>query len=112
MRAATLLLLSRPSSRADRARLKLVAAAVAVDGALVLACARIARLRGEISVEESGLGPFVANSGNRNMTMIGGLLLCIPVGALFLQSVRVGATAGCTAVGGAGRGRWRRPRPG
>jgi hypothetical protein len=93
MMASTLLLLSSPSSRTDRARLKLVAAAVAVDGALLLVCERIARLRGEISVEQSGLGPFVANSDNRTATMVGGLLLCIPVGALFLQSVRVGATA-------------------
>jgi hypothetical protein len=93
MKASTLLLLSRPSSRTDRARLKLVVAAVAVDGALLMASERVARVRGQHSVAESGLAPFMADSFNRNAGAVGGLLLLIPVSALFLQSIRVGATA-------------------
>jgi hypothetical protein len=92
MRVSTLLLLSRPSSRTDRARLRLVAAAVAVDGALLLGCERIARVRGEPSVAESGLASFMVDSFNRGVTSVGALLLSIPVGALFLQSIRVGTS--------------------
>src|SRR4051812_542880 len=93
MRGSTVLLLSRPSSRTGRARARLLATAVGVDGALVLWAQRVARVRGELSDLDTGLAPLVAESGLRIGTAVGGLMLCIPVGALFLQGLRVGATA-------------------
>src|SRR4051812_42725516 len=91
MRASTMLQLSRPSSSADRARFGLVAAAVAVDGAPVLWSPRVGRIRGGLS--GTGLAPFVAEPGLRVGTAIAGLLLCVPVGALLVQGLRVGASA-------------------
>jgi hypothetical protein len=70
---------------------KLVAAAAAVDGALVLCAARIARVRGDDAA--GGLVPYVAESGLRVGTVLGGLLLCVPLAALYVQGLRIGASA-------------------
>jgi hypothetical protein len=91
VRPSTLVLLARPRSLSELSRVKLVTAVAATDGALVLCCARIARIRGDDSA--GGLAPYVAESGLRAGTVLGGLLLCVPLAALCVQSLRVGASA-------------------
>lgn len=91
MKLPTLLLLARPRSPRELARVRWVAATVAADGALVLCAARVARIGGDSTAE--GLAPYVAESGLRVGTVLGGLLLCVPIAALCVQGLRIGASA-------------------
>jgi len=87
MRTSMVLHLSRPSSSADRARFALVVTAVTVVGALVLWSQRVAGLRDELVHVQLDLTPFATESRLRIGTTFAGLVLCLPVGALLLQSL-------------------------
>jgi hypothetical protein len=92
VKLSTLRLLARPKSPADRSRARLLAAGVAAGGALLIGAGRIARFDGA----EDGTGvlaPFVAEPGLRPGVVLGALLLLVPVLALTVQALRIGALA-------------------
>lgn len=83
MTAATALRLARP-----RAGRRIIAAAVAVAGTLLIFVAHLAIVRDDWNV---GLAAYVTESGLRPGTMTGALLLAVPVVALALQALRMGS---------------------
>lgn len=99
MRPSTALRLARSTASADRDRTMLVAAAAALVGALLLAAARVARLRegGDALADPvgsgDGLARFVTEPGLRSGYLLALALLAVPLLALALQALRVGSTS-------------------
>lgn len=100
MRAGTIALLARPTASADRGRAALIAAAVAVAGALLIAAVRIARFEGGgaglgaiAGGSGDGLARYVTEPGLRSGVVLAVALLVVPVLALAVQALRVGSVA-------------------
>jgi hypothetical protein len=104
VRRATLALLARPVSGADRARFLLISGSTAVAGGLLIAGARVAQLTmasdsgGTFAVpfagdQTEGLAPYVTQAGLRPGVVLGAVLLTVPVLALAVQALRVGSVA-------------------
>ncbi len=88
---AAVRVLARPNRPRERTRERLLVAAVAVAGALLLASARIARI-GEFRALPA-LAPFVAQPGLRFGVVLGGVLVVVPVAVFAVQVLRLGSTA-------------------
>ncbi len=92
MKATTVALLARPSDAGERRRFLLIAVATMVAGGLLVAAARIARIRtdydGVVNVDG-----YVASSLTRTGTVFATVLLAGPLLALAVQALRVGSLA-------------------
>jgi len=94
MRTTTAMLLARPSARAERGRILLIAASAAAAGGLLIAVARISRVPVVDSFHSEGVPSlYVSDSSTRFGVMIGAGLLAIPVLAFAVQALRVGSVA-------------------
>src|SRR5919112_1999001 len=94
MRTTTAMLLARPSARAERGRILLIAASTAAAGGLLIAVARISRVPVVDSFHSEGVRSlYVSDSSTRFGLMIGAGLLAIPVLAFAVQALRVGSVA-------------------
>ena len=112
MNAATLLVLARPTTRADRTRTAIVAGCVAVALALVLVALAIVAIApnswrdgGSISMG-AGHSKYVTEAGLQPGVIAFVLVATLPVLALALQAIRLGASdrkrrSGALAVAGA-----------
>lgn len=104
MRLDVALLLALPRGAADRRRAFLLAGAVALAGVLLIAAIRLGGIRG--GAYDPELSNYLTEPGLRSGVVTGALLLCVPVAALLLQALRVGAlargrrTAGLRLAGG------------
>ncbi|MEV4264889.1 FtsX-like permease family protein [Kribbella sp. NPDC049584] len=92
MTLETLVQLSRSRTLADRSRVQLATAALALSGALLLGSLRIARLgKGELS--ETVYSNYVAESGLRSGLIAILVILAVLTGGLAVQALRLGTAA-------------------
>jgi hypothetical protein len=92
MTLETLVQLSRSRTPADRSRVKLATATLALSGALLLGALRIARLgKGELS--EGVYSNYVAESGLRSGLIAILIILAVLTGGLAVQALRLGTAA-------------------
>jgi membrane associated rhomboid family serine protease len=82
--------LAASTTPGDRTRERLLVAAVAVTGTVLLASMRIARI-GEFRAAAPPLAPFVAQPGLRFGVVLGGLLIVLPVLVFAVQVARAAA---------------------
>lgn len=106
MKAATVVLLSRPADSGERRRFRLIALATMVSGGLLIAAAGITQLGAADSLgivvidggwyttsNSGGFAPYVAQPGLRVGTVLATVLLTVPLLALAVQALRVGSLA-------------------
>ncbi|MER7250874.1 FtsX-like permease family protein [Kribbella sp. NPDC000426] len=92
MTLETLVQLSRSRTPADRSRVQLATAALALSGALLLGALRIVRLgKGELS--EGIYSNYVAESGLRSGLIAILIILAVLTGGLAVQALRLGTAA-------------------
>jgi len=92
MTLETLVQLSRSRTLADRSRVQLATATLALSGALLLGALRIARLgKGELS--EGVYSNYVAESGLRSGLIAILVILAVLTGGLAVQALRLGTAA-------------------
>lgn len=92
MTLETLVQLSRSRTLADRSRVKLATATLALSGSLLLGALRIARL-GKGDLSESIYSNYVAESGLRSGLIAILIILAVLTGGLAVQALRLGTAA-------------------
>ena len=92
MTLETLVQLSRSRTPADRSRVQLATATLALSGALLLGALRIARL-GKGDLSEGVYSNYVAESGLRSGLIAILIILAVLTGGLAVQALRLGTAA-------------------
>lgn len=92
MTLETLVRLARSRTPADRGRVQLATAALALSGAVLLGALRIARM-GEGDLDEGVYSNYIAESGLRSGLIAILVILAVLIGGLAVQALRLGTAA-------------------
>ncbi|MGZ0150313.1 hypothetical protein ACXJJ3_24840 [Kribbella sp. WER1] len=92
MTLETLVQLARPRTPADRGRVQLATAALALSGAILLGALRITRL-GKAPLSEGLYSNYIAEPGLRSGLIAILIILAVLVGGLSVQALRLGTAA-------------------
>lgn len=92
MTLETLVQLARSRTAADRGRVQLATAALALSGAVLLGALRIARM-GKGEFDEGVYSNYIAESGLRSGLIAVLIILAVLVGGLAVQALRLGTAA-------------------
>jgi hypothetical protein len=92
MTLETLVQLARSRTPADRGRVQLATAALALSGAVLLGALRIARM-GKGDLDEGVYSNYIAESGLRSGLIAILIILAVLIGGLAVQALRLGTAA-------------------
>jgi hypothetical protein len=92
MTLETLVQLARSRTPADRGRVQLATAALALSGAVLLGALRIARM-GQGELDEGVYSNYIAESGLRSGLIAILVILAVLIGGLAVQALRLGTAA-------------------